>query len=54
MIRHADITLEKNRQGAWVVSAIVRGYLVTRQFYYYTKREAARLFLQEMNEKKGY
>ena len=52
MIRQTDITLEKNNQGAWVASAIVSGYLVTRQFYYYTKREAARLFLNEVNGKR--
>jgi hypothetical protein len=49
MIRHADLSISKNTQGAWVVSAIVGGYWMTRQFYYYTKREAARLFLLEAN-----
>ena len=49
MIRHADLSISKNTQGAWVVSAIVGGYLMTRQFYYYTKKEAARLFLLEAN-----
>jgi hypothetical protein len=49
MTRHADLSISKNTEGAWVVSAIVGGYLMTRQFYYYTKREAARLFLLEAN-----
>ncbi len=49
MIRHADLSINKNTQGAYVISAIVGGYLMTRQFYYYTKREAARLFLLEAN-----
>lgn len=53
MIRAADITAEKNIRGAWVVSAIVSGYLTSRQFYGYTKREATRLFLDEVNGKEN-
>lgn len=49
MLRAADINAEKNTKGAWVLSAIVGGYLMTRQFYYYTKKEATRLFLDEAN-----
>ena len=52
MITQKEITLEKNTYGAWIASAIVDGYLITRQFYFYTKREAARLFLLELNKKK--
>jgi hypothetical protein len=33
--------------GAWIVSDTVRGYLVTRTYYGYTKREAVRLFREE-------
>jgi hypothetical protein len=51
MIRNADITIEKNRYGGYEITAIVNGYLMTRQFFYYTKREAARLFLLEANAK---
>jgi hypothetical protein len=36
--------IEKNYSGAWVVSDIVGGYWVTRQYYFYTKREAMKLF----------
>lgn len=49
MITQTDITLEKNQTGGLVISALVSGYLVTRHYYYYTKREAARLFLNEIN-----
>lgn len=38
------MTVEKNIHGAWVISDIVDGYLVTRMYYYCTKREAKRLF----------
>lgn len=36
--------VEKNYQGAWVISAEVKGYLVTKSYYFYTKREAVKLF----------
>jgi hypothetical protein len=52
MIRAADITAEKNTRGAWVISAIVGGYWTSRQFYFYTKKEATRLFLDEVNNRK--
>lgn len=53
MIRNADITIEKNRYGGYEITAIVNGYLMTRQFFYYTKRKAARLFLLEANGKEN-
>ena len=34
--------------GAWQVSDIIRGYLVTRTYYGYSKREAARMFRREV------
>ena len=34
--------------GAWQIRDIIGGYWVTRTYYYYTKREAMRLFRQEM------
>lgn len=33
--------------GAWQVSTIINGYLVTRTYYGYTKREAIALFRSE-------
>lgn len=50
MLKTSDLTIEKNSAGAWVISAIIDGYLVTKQFYFYTKKEATRQF---MNNKKG-
>jgi hypothetical protein len=53
MITRADITtVEKNHYGAWVVSAFIGGYLVTRQFYGYTKRQAVSRFLEQTNSDK--
>jgi hypothetical protein len=42
-----DISYERNYQGAWVLRAIVGGYLFTRTYMGYTKREATALFRQE-------
>jgi hypothetical protein len=42
------MTIEKNYEGAWVVSDIVGGYLVTRRYYYYTMREALAMFKAEV------
>lgn len=41
------MTVERNHEGAYVVSDIVRGYLVTKRYYGYTKREAVALFKKE-------
>ena len=42
------MTIEKNREGAYVISDIVSGYLVTRSYYGHTKREAVRLFREHI------
>lgn len=45
------MTIEKNREGAWVIYALGReGYLVTRSYYGYSKRESVRLFRAFMRE----
>jgi hypothetical protein len=41
------MTAQKNSEGAWIVSDIIGGYLVTRTYYYYSKREAIALFKRE-------
>jgi hypothetical protein len=47
------MSIEKNREGAWVIYAQdSSGYLVTRSYYGYTKRESVRLFKQFMREGK--
>jgi len=42
------MTIERNYEGAYVVSDIVGGYLVTRSYYGYTRREAIALFKAEI------
>jgi hypothetical protein len=47
------ITTNRNRNGGLVLSAVVGGYLVSRQYYGYTKREALKLFRSELKTEKG-
>jgi len=49
MIIAADIKPQKDIRGGWVFSVISKGVRVSRRFYGYTKREATRLFLEEIN-----
>jgi hypothetical protein len=35
--------------GAWEISAMVHGYRVSRVFYGYSKREAIRIYLREVD-----
>lgn len=42
------ISYRKTFQGAWELSTLKNGYLVTRQYMGYTKREATRLFKGEI------
>lgn len=39
--------IERNRAGAWVVSDLIGGYLVTHIYYEFTKREAVAAFRKE-------
>ena len=41
------MTIDKNTEGAWRVSDIIGGYLVTKVYYFYTKREAIKQFKEE-------
>ena len=42
------MTTAKNIHGAWVVSGIVAGHLVTRRYYGYTKAQAVKLWREEV------
>ena len=42
------MTIEKNYEGAWVVSDIVDGYRVARRYYGFTKRQALADFRREV------
>ena len=45
--------IDRNGEGAWRICDIVNGYLETRVYYFYTKREAIQKFKQEMKELRG-
>ena len=46
------MTIERNPEGAWIISDIVAGYFITRRYYGYTKREDIGLFANEMRGKR--
>ena len=39
--------VERNHEGYWVISEVIGGYLETRKYLYYTKREAIKRFKEE-------
>jgi hypothetical protein len=49
MLTAKELSIDKNSEGAWRISAVVSGYLETRRYYGYTKREAVALYLAEFN-----
>lgn len=49
MVRRADISYRRTFQGAWALSAVVGDRFEERLYFYYTKREATTLFLDELN-----
>lgn len=51
------MTIDKNKEGAWRLSAFIGEgageYLFTRSYYFTPKREAIRLFKQEIKSKEA-
>lgn len=45
-----SLNIERTFQGAWRISALVNGYLVTKQYFGYTKKEAVTAFQLEHPE----
>ena len=41
--------IEKNYYGAWVISALVHGYLKTRTYYGISRRDAIAMFKEEFH-----
>jgi hypothetical protein len=44
--------IDKNREGAWRITDIVNGYLETRVYYFYTKKEALKKFKEEFKNRR--
>lgn len=42
------MTIERNYEGAYIVSDIVNGYRIARKYYGYSKREALAMFKAEV------
>ena len=40
--------IEQNKNGAWVISELIKGYWETRVYYFYNKKEAIKKFKLEM------
>jgi len=38
------MNIDKNNEGAWRISDIINDQLITRVYYYYTKKESIQLF----------
>jgi hypothetical protein len=47
-ISREDLSIDKNSEGAWRISAVVDDYLETRRYYGYDQDEAIRRFLEDM------
>ena len=51
-VRGQGMTIDKNREGAWRLSAFVGEgageYLLTRTYYFYTKAQAIKQFKQDI------
>ena len=45
-----SLEIERTFQGAWRISAIVDGYLVSKQYMGYTKKEDIALFQEQHPE----
>lgn len=46
------MNITKNHDGALIIQDIVKGYLITRKYYFYTKKEAISRFKNEIKELK--
>jgi len=38
------MNIDKNNEGAWRISDIINDQLITKVYYYYTKKESIQLF----------
>jgi len=53
MESESNMIIEKNQYGAYVISDIVKGYWIYKQYYFYTKKEAIKLFRKFRKEKEN-
>ena len=41
---YGTMVIDKNNEGAWRISETINGYLKTQVYYFYTKKDAIKLF----------
>ena len=41
---YGTMIIDKNREGAWRIADIIKGYWHTQVYYFYTKKDAIKLF----------
>ena len=41
---YGTMIIDKNNEGAWRISETINGYLKTQVYYFYTKKDAIKLF----------
>lgn len=49
MLKQSEASAERQLNGSWLVAAIVHGYRVSMVYYGYTKRDAVRKFVTDVN-----
>jgi len=42
--------IDKNNEGAWRISDTINGYLETKVYYFYSKKEAVKLFREHKKQ----
>ena len=45
--------IDKNRDGAWRIKEIINGSWETRLYYFYTKKQALKLFKEEFKTRRA-
>ena len=45
--RGQKMIINKNKEGAWRISDIINGYWITEVYYFYTRKNAIKLFKQQ-------
>lgn len=48
--RSITMIIDRNKEGAWRISELINNHLVTKVYYFYTKRQALKLFKQYIKQ----
>ena len=50
---YGTMVIDKNNEGAWRISETINGYLKTKIYYFYNKKDAIKLFKKYKKEVKN-